>query len=69
MISIKKNKRNNTVIPLPVTEGSALRRLQSLEKAKKVISYNIDFSLDDGLKATYKWYMNNIFTDWGVPTI
>jgi len=66
---IKLANRKITVIPMPVTEGSPPRRLPSIEKAKKVISYKRDFSLNDGLEATYKWYMNNVFIDGGVSAI
>ena len=58
-----------TVIPKPATKGSPSRRLPSIEKAKKAISYDKQFSLDDGLEVTYNWYMNNVFIDDGVSAI
>ncbi|MDG1902148.1 MAG: LPS biosynthesis protein WbpP, partial [Bacteroidales bacterium] len=34
--------------------------LANIEKAKKIIDYNPEYSVKDGLKEATKWYWNNL---------
>tara|TARA_Y100000590_G_scaffold469071_1_gene654731 strand:+ start:4853 stop:5833 length:981 start_codon:yes stop_codon:yes gene_type:complete len=48
--------------PLPSTQGSPERRCPSIEKLRQDTEFKKQFSLDDGLKETFKWYETNIFS-------
>ena len=51
-----------TINPLPPTPGSPERRCPSIEKLKKDTEYKSQYPLDDGLKQTFNWYHENIFS-------
>lgn len=44
----------------PLRKGDIPHSLASVEKAKKLLNYNPNFSLKDGLKEAVKWYWHNL---------
>ena len=40
----------------PLRKGDIPHSLASIDKAKKLLNYNPQFSLKDGLEKTIKWY-------------
>jgi UDP-N-acetylglucosamine/UDP-N-acetylgalactosamine 4-epimerase len=48
------------VIHGPNRAGDIPHSLASIEKAKKIIDYNPEYSVKDGLKEATKWYWNNL---------
>jgi len=44
---------------LPERKGDIKHSLANIDKAKKILDYNPEFSIDDGLAITIKWYYNN----------
>jgi len=58
----KINKIGNVNISpnyLPERKGDIKHSLANIDKAKKILDYNPEFSIDDGLAITIKWYQNN----------
>ncbi len=50
------------IIPKPSTQGSPKRRIPSMKKFKKIISYENQFSIKKGIAETYSWYDKYIFS-------
>ena len=48
------------VIHGPNRAGDIPHSLANIEKAKKIIDYNPEYSVKDGLKEATKWYWNNL---------
>lgn len=48
--------------PLPPTEGSPERRCPNTEKLFEATKYRSGVNLEDGIKRTYEWYKENIFS-------
>ena len=48
------------VIHGPNREGDIPHSLASIEKAKKLLGYNPQYSLQEGLKESVSWYYNNL---------
>ena len=44
-----------------IEKGSPKNRQPDMKKLKKTIKYNSRYNLEDGLKKTYNWYLENIF--------
>ena len=55
--------------PMPATPGSPERRLPSINKAKKSITYVKKYPLEKGLKETFAWYDKNVFTGKEISAI
>ncbi|WP_085784583.1 NAD-dependent epimerase/dehydratase family protein [Candidatus Nucleicultrix amoebiphila] len=53
--------KNVTIKALPATPGSPIRRAPANDKICKLSSYSPRFSLEEGLKRTYEWYINHHF--------
>ena len=41
--------------------GSPTNRQPDMKKIKKIIKYNTNYKLENGLSETYDWYLDNIF--------
>ena len=54
------------VNPLPPTVGSPEKRVPDTTKLKKIISYEKQYSLTEGLKKTLDWYQVNVFSKQGI---
>lgn len=52
--------RNIDVIHGPERAGDIPHSLASIDKAKKLLGYNPEFSMGEGLKAAVEWYWNNL---------
>ncbi|TDE29164.1 SDR family oxidoreductase [Flavobacterium ranwuense] len=52
--------RNVEVIHGPNRAGDIPHSLASIEKAKKLLGYQPQFSIQEGLKAAVSWYYNNL---------
>ena len=46
----------------PFRKGDIPHSLASIDKAKRLLGYNPEFSLTEGLKHTIKWYYESIAT-------
>ncbi|MGC8750610.1 SDR family oxidoreductase [Hydrotalea sp.] len=58
----KINKLGNVNISpnyLPERKGDIKHSLANIDKAKKILAYNPEFSIDDGLAITINWYRDN----------
>ena len=58
----KMNKIGNVNISpnyLPERKGDIKHSLANIDKAKKILDYNPQISIDDGLAITIKWYRDN----------
>jgi UDP-N-acetylglucosamine 4-epimerase len=51
---------NITVEYGPNRAGDIPHSLASIEKAKKLLGYNPQFSMEEGLKESIKWYWENL---------
>lgn len=51
---------NIEIVYDPNREGDIPHSLASIEKAKKLLGYNPEFSVKDGLKEACNWYYNNL---------
>ncbi len=52
--------KNVEIIYGPERKGDIPHSLASIEKAKKLLDYNPQFSFNDGLKEAVKWYWENL---------
>ena len=50
------------VEPLPATAGSPLRRCPDMSKTTRLTGYTAQVGLEDGIRQTYDWYRENLFT-------
>jgi UDP-N-acetylglucosamine 4-epimerase len=44
---------------LPERKGDIKHSLANIDKARKILDYNPEFSIDEGLAITIKWYRDN----------
>ncbi len=42
-------------------KGSPSKRRPNMNQLKKIVKFKCKYNLDEGLKKTYSWYLNNIF--------
>ena len=52
-------KEEPTFKHLPVFEDDVKLRVPSIDKAKKILGYNPQISLEEGLKKTRDWFWEN----------
>jgi UDP-N-acetylglucosamine 4-epimerase len=52
--------KNINIVYGPNRIGDIPHSLASIDKAKKLLNYNPEFSFKDGLKEAVKWYWNNL---------
>ena len=52
--------KNTTIVYGPNRAGDIPHSLASIDKAKKLLNYNPEFSFKDGLKEAVKWYWDNL---------
>ena len=60
---LKVTGKNLKILPMPSTPGSPKRRCPSMEKVRKVINYESQVSLSEGIKRTFEWYKKYIFDE------
>ena len=55
------------IVPLPATPGSPLRRAPDLSEIRALTGYTPAVGLEEGVRRTYEWYRDNIFSSDDVP--
>ncbi len=50
------------IVPKPATPGSPERRCPSMKKTRECIGYEAKTSLEEGVRKTFEWYRENIFS-------
>jgi nucleoside-diphosphate-sugar epimerase len=58
--------RDLNINALPETPGSPARRCPDTQKLFDLTQVRGDISLEDGVRATYSWYLENVFSGDGV---
>ena len=53
----------------PATKGSPSRRNPDMSMTKKLISYEANINLKDGIALTYGWYKKNVFDNSGLTAL
>lgn len=51
-----------TIMPKPATEGSPIRRCPSMKKTFECIQYSSAVSLEEGIRRTFDWYKEQVFS-------
>ncbi len=59
--------RRLEIVPLPPTAGSPLRRAPDLSEIRALTGYTPAVGLEDGVRRTYDWYRDNVFSSDDVP--
>ena len=57
------------VLPLKETPGSPVRRCPDMVQTHAATGYRPVIDLEEGILRTYKWYMENVFSDEGTSSI
>ena len=55
------------IVPLPPTPGSPLRRAPDLSEIRALTGYTPTVGLEEGVRRTYAWYRDNVFSSDDVP--
>lgn len=55
------------IVPLPPTPGSSLRRAPDLSEILALTGYTPAVGLEEGVRRTYDWYRDNVFSSDDVP--
>jgi len=55
--------------PLPDTPGSPTRRRADMTKTLRLIGFEPEVSLEEGLDLTYSWYRTHVFEGAGVSAL
>jgi UDP-glucose 4-epimerase len=55
------------IVPLPATPGSPLRRAPDLSEIRALTGYTPAIGVEEGVRRTYEWYRENIFSSDDVP--
>ncbi len=61
--------RKLDINPKPVTKGSPSRRNPDMSMTKKLISYEANINLQDGIALTYDWYKKYVFDNSGLTAL
>ena len=54
--------RELSIEPLPPTPGSPERRCPDMSKATRVTGYTAQVTLEEGIRSTYDWYLDRVFS-------
>jgi UDP-glucose 4-epimerase len=54
------------IVPLPETAGSPARRCPDMQQTTELIGIRPSVDLEEGVRRTYKWYAENVFSAGGV---
>ena len=57
------------VVALPSTPGSPARRCPDMKRTIDFTEFRPVVNLEEGVRRTYKWYSDNVFSDGGVSAI
>jgi len=54
--------RDAEIAPMPETPGSPLRRGPDMSKTAALVNYRAQVAVEEGVRRTYEWYRDNVFT-------
>jgi UDP-glucose 4-epimerase len=57
------------IVPLPETPGSPARRCPDMSRTIDLTGFRPMVDLEEGTRLTYKWYIDNVFSEGGVSAI
>jgi len=57
------------IVPLPETPGSPARRCPDMSRTIDLTGFHPAVDLEEGMRRTYKWYIDNVFSGGSVSAI
>ena len=57
------------IVPLPETPGSPARRCPDMSRTIDLTGFHPAVDLEEGMRRTYKWYVDNVFSGGSVSAI